>query len=79
MAHIHYKIVQHDGGWAYKLGDVFSEPFRTRQAALAAAKRVAAEQHVPGDATQIEYQDEQGRWHSEMSEGTDRPEADVIP
>ena len=29
MSKIHYKIVQHDGGWAYKLGDVFSEPFAT--------------------------------------------------
>jgi hypothetical protein len=78
MAKIHYKVVQHDGGWAYKLEDVFSEPFRTRAAALAAAKRVAAEQHVPGNSTQIEYQDESGRWHTEMSEGTDRPDADVI-
>jgi hypothetical protein len=78
MAKIHYQVVQHDGGWAYKLEGVFSEPFRTRAAALAAAKRVAAEQHVPGDATQIEYQDEHGKWHTEMSEGTDRPEADVV-
>jgi hypothetical protein len=78
MAKIHYQVVQHDGGWAYKLENVFSEPFRSRAAALAAARRVAAEQHVPGDATQIEYQDEHGKWHIEQSEGTDRPEADVI-
>jgi hypothetical protein len=78
MTRIHYKVVQHDGGWAYKLGDVFSEPFRTRDEALAAARRVAAEQHVPGELTQIEYQDASGRWHTEMSEATDRPEADVI-
>ena len=24
MAEVKYKIVEHDGGWAYKLGDVFS-------------------------------------------------------
>ncbi len=78
MARIHYRIVAHDGGWAYKLNDVFSEPFPTKAAALAAAKRVAAEQLVPGDTTQIEYEDELGRWHSELSEGDDRPEADVI-
>nr|WP_294521685.1 DUF2188 domain-containing protein [uncultured Rhodopila sp.] len=78
MAKIHYKVVQHDGGWAYKLENVFSEPFRSRAAALAAAKRVAAEQHVPGDSTQIEYQDENGKWHLEQSDGTDRPDADVI-
>ena len=25
MTHVTYEIVEHDGGWAYKLGDVFSE------------------------------------------------------
>jgi hypothetical protein len=78
MAKIHYKVVQHDGGWAYKLNDVFSEPFRSRATALAAARRVAAEQHVPGDATHIEYQDEAGKWHTELSPGDDRPDADVL-
>jgi len=50
---IHYKVVEHDGGWAYKLGDVFSEAFPDRAAALTAAKRAAAEQHVPGEAAYI--------------------------
>jgi hypothetical protein len=72
MAKIHYRIVAHDGGWAYKLNDVFSEPFPTKAAA------VAAEQHVPGDTTHIEYQDEADNWHIELSRGDDRPEADVI-
>ena len=33
MARIHYRIVAHDGGWAYKLNDVFSEPFPSKSAA----------------------------------------------
>lgn len=78
VARIHYRIVAHDGGWAYKLDDVFSEPFSSRSAALAAAKRVATEQHVPGNTTHIEYQDETGMWHTELSEGDDRPDADVV-
>jgi hypothetical protein len=78
MARIHYRIVPHDGGWAYKLNDVFSEPFPSRSAALAAAKIVAAEQHVPGNTTHIEYQDEAGTWHAELSEADDRPDADVV-
>ena len=41
MAHITYRIVEHDGGWAYKLGDVFSETFPTHAAAVKAAHRVA--------------------------------------
>ena len=32
MTTIHYHIVPHDGGYAYKLGDVFSEPFPTHAA-----------------------------------------------
>jgi hypothetical protein len=78
MAQFHYKIVQHDGGWAYTLDHVFSEPFATRKAALAAVKRVITEQHTPGDTTQIQYQDEAGKWHTEVSEGSDRPDVDVV-
>jgi hypothetical protein len=78
MPRIHYKVVPHDGGWAYRLDDVFSEPFPTKAAALAMARKVAAEQHVPGDTTRIEYQDADGLWHTELSAGDDRPDADVV-
>ncbi len=77
MPKLHYRIVQHDGGWAYRLEDVFSEPFPSKARALAAARRVAAEQRVPGDTTRIEYQDADGHWHTELSAGDDRPDADV--
>lgn len=77
MAQIHYKIVQHDGGWAYKLGDVFSESYPTHDAAMRAAKRVVQEQHIPGNDAYIEYQDETGKWRTEYSPGRDRPDADV--
>ncbi|TAN15007.1 MAG: DUF2188 domain-containing protein, partial [Rhizobiaceae bacterium] len=43
MAHVTYHIVEHDGGWAYKLGNVFSETFRTRDAAIQAARNAAME------------------------------------
>ena len=67
MSIITYRIVEHDGGWAYKLGDVFSETFPTRQAALDAAKRVAAEQRIPGKTEAIEYEDTEGKWHEELA------------
>jgi hypothetical protein len=78
VTRIHYRIVEHDGGWAYKLGDVFSEAFASRATALSAARRVAAEQHVPGKSAYIEFQDEAGQWHTEFAAGNDRPEADVV-
>jgi hypothetical protein len=77
MSSIHYKIVQHDGGWAYKLGDVFSEPFPTHDAALRAAQRVVHELHIPGETVTIEFQDADGAWHTELARGLDHPDADI--
>jgi len=57
MSEVTYEIVQHDGGWAYKVDGVFSEPFPTHAAALAAARYAAAEQEVPGQSEVIEYYD----------------------
>ncbi len=73
MADVTYEIVEHDGGWAYKVGDVFSESYPTHADALAAAKAAAEEQTVPGHTETIEYEDEKGRWHTETAPGTDRP------
>lgn len=77
MTDITYEIVEHDGGWAYKADGVFSETFRTRDAAVAAAKRVAREQELPGDDTGIVYEDDRGQWHEELSDGADRPHTHV--
>lgn len=73
MDKVIYTIVKHDGGWAYEANGTYSEPFPTREAAHNAAKRAASEQAVPGEATRISYEDEKGRWHSEVDSGTDRP------
>ena len=77
MTHITYKIVEHDGGWAYKVDGVFSEPFATHEDALTAARIAAAEQRQPGHAEAIEWEDANGKWHAETSSGSDRPETDV--
>jgi Uncharacterized protein conserved in bacteria (DUF2188) len=77
MPHVTYKIVEHDGGWAYTVNGVFSEPFPNHATALAAARRAAAEQRVPGRTEVIEYETADGRWHSETSAGNDRPETEV--
>jgi hypothetical protein len=78
MAEVTYRIVQHDEGWAYKVGDVFSEPFSTHEEALEAAKRVAREQRTPGDTHVIEYETADGKWHTETAPGSDRPETRVV-
>ena len=78
MERVHYRVVAHDGGWAYTTKGVFSEPYVSREAALAAAHRVAREQHWPDTPAEIEFQDAEGIWHIEHSTGVDHPEADVI-
>ncbi|MBW9051032.1 hypothetical protein [Rhizobium mesosinicum] len=76
--HITYHVGFHDGGIAYRLGDVWSEPFRTHDAAFQAAKVAARRQQVEGVDTEITYQTPDGLWHSEYVRGGDRPEADVV-
>ena len=77
MAHVTYDIVEHDGGFAYKVGDVFSESFPTHQAAHDAAAAAAQRQQVSGATAAILYQDGKGEWHEELAEAGDRPQTDV--
>lgn len=77
MAHVTYRIVRHEDGWAYTVNGVFSEAFPTHAEALQAAQRAAREQRVPGQTGSIEYEDAQGKWHVERALGDDRPDTDV--
>jgi hypothetical protein len=77
MASVHYRIVEHEGAWAYKVGEVFSERWATHDQAREAAEQAAAGQRLPGATEDIEYQDDAGDWHEEVSKGNDRPETDV--
>lgn len=77
MAHVVYEVVEHDGGWAYRVGATFSETFPSREEARRAAERAAREQQVPDETRDIAWEDERGRWHTEAAEGDDRPATEV--
>ena len=77
MSEVVYEIVEHDGGWAYKVDGVFSEPFPTHAAALQAAQIAAEEQQTPGDTEVIEFEDSKGKWHTETARGSDRPSTTI--
>ena len=77
MVVVHYRVVEHDGGWAYVSQGVYSETFRTHDAAMRAARRAAGEQKLSGPDETIEYEDEAGHWHIERASGDDRPATDV--
>jgi hypothetical protein len=77
MTRVIYEIVEHDGGWAYKVGGTFSEPFPSHDAAFRAARTAACEQLRPGESKGIVWEDAGGRWHAEVSAADDRPETEV--
>ncbi|MDK4718705.1 DUF2188 domain-containing protein [Rhizobium sp. CNPSo 3968] len=75
--HLTYHIGQHDGGWAYRLDGVWSEPYPSHAAARAAAHRAARRQQLGGHDAEILFQSEDGSWDREHVEAGDRPEVDV--
>lgn len=78
MGKIIYEIVPHDGGWAYRAGGAYSEAFASHDEALEAVRIVVAEQQVGDEPVTISYQDENGKWLEEYSDGGDRPEIEVV-
>ena len=77
MSHVTYEIVEHDGGWAYKVSGTYSETFASHEQALEAARRAAGEQRVAGETRGIQFEDSRGEWQNEVSGGGDRPETSV--
>ncbi len=66
-------VVEHDGGWAYRMGDVISETFASHELARRAAERAAAGRRETRD---ISYEGRQSRWHVETAKGGDRPDTE---
>jgi hypothetical protein len=77
VSKITYEVVEHDGGWAYRVGSVYSEAFPSHDEALTAAKKAAAEQRRPDETVHISWEDENGSWHEELALGNDRPDTEV--
>lgn len=78
MVKVTYEVVEHDGGWAYRVKDVYSETFATRERAAQAAHSASERQHLAGTDAAISYQDRDSRWHEELVDGHDRPETEVV-
>lgn len=78
MVAVTYHVGPHDGGYGYRLGDVWSETFADHDTALAAAKSAAERQHLEGQDAEITYQLPDGRWQIEYSNGGDRPDTEVV-
>ncbi len=77
MTNVLYRIVEHNDGWAYQVGDTYSETFTSHAAARAAAATAVREQTVAGENVGISFEDEDGNWQEELSDGRDRPKVRV--
>ncbi len=77
MTTIVYEVVEHDGGWTYKVGDVFTETYATHEEATSAAQAAATEHSLSGETVPISFEDADGRWHEETADGDDRPAVEV--
>ena len=65
MSKITYRVVKHNGGWAYETDGTCSQQFRTRDAARQAA-RLAAAGHASAYATTPRTSEsEEGQWHDD--------------
>ena len=78
MVKVTYEVVEHDGGWAYRVKDVYSETFATHDRAAEAARSASERQHLAGADAAILYQDRDSHWHEELVDGNDRPETEVV-
>lgn len=72
-----YEVVEHDGGWAYRVGDVYSERYASHDDAREAAEAAARRQQLEGEPEVIEYEDADGKWHVELEPGDERPATGV--
>ena len=77
MSKVVYEVVQHDGGWAYKVGDVLSETFPSHAAAHAAAAAAASQEAARAAARRSEPADLPTEDEDALPaiEGEDEPEA----
>ena len=77
MTKVTYEVVEHDEGFAYRVGDVFSETYPTHEAAHEAAEQAAQRQTLTGSDEVIQYQDSSGSWREEFADGDNRPETEL--
>jgi hypothetical protein len=77
MSHIVYKLIKHADGWAYSVGDTISETFLNHGDARAAAESAAHHHVLAGNTIGISFEDANGHWHEELSDGSDRPVVEV--
>jgi hypothetical protein len=67
MSKITYRVVKHDGGWAYEANGTYSEQFQTREAARKAARLAATAKAAANEIVPTSYDDKNGQWYDDCS------------
>ena len=78
MTKLNYEIVERDGGYAWKLGDAFSETYPTRDAASAAAIEDSARRQSGTAQSTAQSDGDARRWHNEMANNDTGHETSII-
>ena len=61
MAKAHYEIVEHDGGWAYRLRGHILGDFCHQSRRRSSRSSCCSRQKLPGESEDIEFEDSKGR------------------
>lgn len=78
MTEVIYEIGEHDGGWAYKVGNVYSDPIAPAKAFMQPRPKSLWNSACPGETEAIQFEDAKGQWHTETAQGGDRPRPEII-
>jgi hypothetical protein len=65
MNKITYRVVKHDGGWAYETDGTYSQQFRTREAARKAARLAAAGHASAYETARRPSESKAGQWYDD--------------
>ena len=76
--HVTYHVDEHDGGWAYRVDQVWSETFPDHASALKAARAAASRQGTSDASVLVTYENTSGQWVTELAGNGERVDADVV-
>ncbi len=68
---VHYRVLSRQGLWRVERQGSFLGQYRTKEAAVAAARGAAKTEHSAGNLTQLTIQRSNGTWQTEWTYGAD--------
>ena len=77
MSEVTYEIVEHDGGWAYKVDGALSRCSRPMRQRSRQHRPPPLSRKPPARPKRLNTKTRKGKWHTETARGSDRPETHI--